>query len=525
MTEVNGVEPKSFLGDQHRPSGNGLAGAGHGGPDGAVVDCGGTVESMVNLDGATGAVAAPVTVSRPLWERRYAWAVAGNDLLAMGLALGVGMYAGLGESVETPHLAEWMALIIAVGFVSAMVACRAWEARVLGSGSEEYTRLMRGLLNSLVTLGMVGLAFRVDSVRGWVFLVIPLAGVLAFGGRFLLRKPLHRRRARGECQHRVLAIGAEEFVGDLLRRTKRNPHYGWQIAAACTPSGDGGFVHGVPVVGDFDSASSAALSGDYGVVAVAATGGWTPKRLHQFSWDLEGCGADLVVHPGLMEVSGPRLHVAPVDGLPLLRLTEPTFTGIPRLVKSAMDVVGAALLLLLLAPLLVVIYLLVRLDGGPGLFLQSRVGKDGQPFRMVKFRTMVPGAEHMRNELLNDNDGHGPLFKMKQDPRVTPVGGLLRRYSLDELPQFFNVLVGSMSLVGPRPPLRSEVDTYTRDAHRKLMVKPGLTGLWQISGRSHLSWEESVRLDLRYVENWNLALDVVILWKTLRAVISSDGAY
>jgi exopolysaccharide biosynthesis polyprenyl glycosylphosphotransferase len=253
--------------------------------------------------------------------------------------------------------------------------------------------------------------------------------------------------------------------------------------------------------------------------------GWTPRRLHELAWDLEGSGVDLVVHPGLMEVSGPRLHVSPVDGLPLLRLTEPTFTGIPRLVKAAMDILGAILLILVLAPLLVTIYLAVRVDGGPALFRQTRIGKDGQPFRMLKYRTMVVGAERLQASLNGRNEGHGPLFKIKNDPRVTAVGGWLRKYSLDELPQLFNVLLGSMSLVGPRPPLPSEVACYARDAQRKLLVKPGLTGLWQISGRSDLSWEESLRLDLRYVENWTLALDGLILWKTIKAVISGDGAY
>jgi lipopolysaccharide/colanic/teichoic acid biosynthesis glycosyltransferase len=167
----------------------------------------------------------------------------------------------------------------------------------------------------------------------------------------------------------------------------------------------------------------------------------------------------------------------------------------------------------------------VRVDGGPALFRQTRIGRDGQPFRMLKFRTMVVGAERLQESLSLRNEGHGPLFKIKNDPRVTTVGGWLRKYSLDELPQLFNVLLGSMSLVGPRPPLPTEVACYARDAQRKLLVKPGLTGLWQISGRSDLSWEESLRLDLRYVENWTLALDGLILWKTIKAVISGDGAY
>jgi exopolysaccharide biosynthesis polyprenyl glycosylphosphotransferase len=195
------------------------------------------------------------------------------------------------------------------------------------------------------------------------------------------------------------------------------------------------------------------------------------------------------------------------------------------MVKATVDRVGAAMLLLLIAPLLVVIAIAVKSDGGPVFFRQIRVGRDGKQFRMLKFRSMVPDAEKLRTRLTEHNEGAGPLFKIRNDPRVTKVGTLLRKYSLDELPQLFNVLSGSMSLVGPRPPLPEEVAVYGREAERKLRVRPGLTGLWQVSGRSNLSWEESVRLDLRYVENWSLALDALILWKTVGAIIRGEGAY
>jgi exopolysaccharide biosynthesis polyprenyl glycosylphosphotransferase len=443
----------------------------------------------------------------------------------MLVMLAAAVWIGISESAANPHLAWLMAAIIAPGYVCAMVATRAWEPRVLGCGSEEYSRLLKSVVSSAVVLALVGLAFNVHSVRPWVFAIIPGTGLLAAAGRYLLRRSLHRRRLRGECLHPVLAIGNTDSVADLIARTRRAPHHGWSIAAACTPTGAGGDIAGVPIVGDLDSVSSVVAAGHCGVVAVAPAQGWTPRRLHELAWDLEGSGVDLVVDPGLMEVSGPRLHVSPVDGLPLLRLTEPRFSGIPRLVKAAVDIFGAFLLLLLLMPVLAVIYVAVRLDGGPALFRQTRIGRDGQPFRMLKYRTMIVGAERLRESLNGRNEGHGLLFKIKDDPRVTIVGGWLRKYSLDELPQLFNVMLGSMSLVGPRPPLPNEVACYARDAQRKLLVKPGLTGLWQISGRSDLSWEESLRLDLRYVENWTLALDGLILWKTIKAVTSGAGAY
>jgi exopolysaccharide biosynthesis polyprenyl glycosylphosphotransferase len=217
--------------------------------------------------------------------------------------------------------------------------------------------------------------------------------------------------------------------------------------------------------------------------------------------------------------------MATVDGLPLLRLTHPTFTGASQFLKGALDRVGALLLLALITPMLLAVSLAVACDGGPVFFRQQRVGLGGRAFTMVKFRSMVVDAEARLAALADADEGAGLLFKIRHDPRVTPVGRFLRRYSLDELPQLFNVVAGSMSLVGPRPPLPAEVAGYGRDAHRRLLVKPGMTGLWQVSGRSDLSWEETVRLDLRYVENWTLALDAQILVRTVRAIVHGTGAY
>jgi exopolysaccharide biosynthesis polyprenyl glycosylphosphotransferase len=233
-----------------------------------------------------------------------------------------------------------------------------------------------------------------------------------------------------------------------------------------------------------------------------------------------------MVAPSLVEVAGPRLSIRPVTGLPLLQVEQPQFTGGRRIVKSTFDRLVALFCLCLLSPFMVAIALAIRItSSGPALFRQERIGRNGKPFMMIKFRSMVAGAEAMRDELLNQSDRDGLMFKMRSDPRITRIGSWLRRYSLDELPQLLNVLAGSMSLVGPRPPLPEEVERYGDDVRRRLLVLPGVTGLWQVSGRADLSWEESVRLDLRYVDNWTLATDLLILWKTARAVIGGDGAY
>ncbi len=466
-------------------------------------------------------------VARPRWEIGYAQAVALVDLAAMAVSLGLHRWWG---AYTIASLSVKLGLgLMALTAVTLGGLIRAWDPSVLGQGAEEFNRLLRALVTVAVVIGLVGLALKIPAVRPYVFGVIPVAFFLAAAGRLALRKVLHRRRRNGACMHEVLAVGTEDAVAKLIERTRRATHNGWTVTGACTPPGDGTDegrnILDVPVVGDLDSVAEVAGNGRYRVVSVAQTAGWTSQRLHHLAWDLEGTGAELVVDPGLMEIAGPRLHVAAVDGLPLLRLTEPAFTGMPRVIKAVSDRLVAGLLLLLTAPVMMALAIAVRSDGGPAFYRQSRVGQHGKPFSMIKFRSMVVNADQLRFELADSNQGSGPLFKLRQDPRLTRIGAFLRKYSLDELPQLFNVLSGSMSMVGPRPPLPEEVACYSRDAQRKLLVKPGLTGLWQISGRSDLSWEESIRLDLRYVENWSLALDIFIVWKTIGAVIRGTGAY
>jgi len=234
----------------------------------------------------------------------------------------------------------------------------------------------------------------------------------------------------------------------------------------------------------------------------------------------------LIVAPAVTDFAGPRIVVRPVDGLPLLHIDEPDLEGIRRALKHALDAALAWVALLGLSPLFLVIGVAIKLhDGGPIFFRQARVGRQGEPFRIWKFRTMVVGAEERLDDLREMNEHDGVLFKIRQDPRVTRVGAFLRKHSLDEMPQLFNVIGGSMSMVGPRPPLQQEVDLYGEEMRRRLLVKPGMTGLWQINGRSDLSWEESVRLDLYYVENWSPALDFMVLWKTLAVVLRGHGGY
>ena len=286
-------------------------------------------------------------------------------------------------------------------------------------------------------------------------------------------------------------------------------------------------IEDVPVLGDLTSIADAVRTAQATTVAIAARGEVSAQALRRLSWELEGSGVDMLVAPALTDVAGPRIHIRPVAGLPLLHVEEPELSGGRRLLKGAFDRAVACTTLLLILPMMVGLGLAVRLNtAGPVLFRQARCGRGGRPFTMYKYRSMRVGAEAQLQTLLSDNEhAEGLLFKIRRDPRVTAVGRWLRRYSLDELPQLLNVAKGDMSLVGPRPPLPSEVARYDGEVHRRLLVKPGLTGLWQVSGRSDLTWEESVRLDLEYVENWSLAMDFMILWKTAFAVMRADGAY
>lgn len=286
-------------------------------------------------------------------------------------------------------------------------------------------------------------------------------------------------------------------------------------------------VDAITVFGDESTVVGAVTATKSHAVAVTATERLDGRGIRDLSWELEKIDVDLLVAPGVVDVAGPRLQMRPVAGLPLIHLEKPQYHGAKRFQKRLFDLVFSGAAVVCLLPLMAVIAVAIRATGkGPTLYRQQRIGLNGKPFQMVKFRTMVDGADAMIEELVDQNESEGGvLFKIKDDPRVTPVGRFLRKFSLDELPQFFNVLNRDMSVVGPRPPLPTEVSSYDDYAKRRLLVRPGITGLWQVSGRSDLSWEDSVRLDLFYVENWSMITDFLIALKTAKVVFTRTGAY
>ncbi|QXG74970.1 sugar transferase [Modestobacter sp. L9-4] len=452
------------------------------------------------------------------------------------VAIEVGLAAAVAAVVLTTRAEDvqlaggllWASLSLVVAWPALLGVTGAYEGRAFGIGTDEFRRVSRAGLLLLAGLGFISYAAELDLSRALVVAAVPALALLTLVERYAARRVLHQQRVQGRGVKRVVVVGRGGAVLELVDRLQRTQHAGLQVVAACVTPDDRARVAraaDLPVAG-LDDVLEVAQRMQADTIAVTSASETAAQYLRTLSWQLEGTGLELLVAPGLVEVAGPRLHIRPFDGLPLLSVEQPRFTGWRRVVKGALDRSVALAALLVLSPVFAALALAVRLTSpGPVLYRQQRVGLGGRHFTMLKFRSMVDGAHTQVAGLSDGNDADGLLFKIKHDPRVTPLGRHMRRFSLDELPQLINVLRGTMSLVGPRPPLPAEVARYDSQVSRRLLVTPGLTGLWQISGRSDLPWEEAVRLDLRYVENWSLALDLQILWKTARAVVRASGAY
>ena len=413
-------------------------------------------------------------------------------------------------------------------WLGALVAHRCYDVRTFGAGPTEFRRIFAGSTRLFGVVAIVGFAFKLSLSRAFLGIAWALGLSLLLLGRYGARKWLHRKRATGGWSHRVLVVGDTDNIDQLAEVFARDYAFGYSIVGGCTAivTEDEMTAGGVPLLGALTGAVEAARNARCDTIAITASPGVTSATLRHLSWELEGTGISLVVAPALTDVAGPRISIHPVAGLPLLHVDEPQLGAVHRTVKRVLDIAVCTVALVLLAPVFAVIAIAVKLGSpGPVFFRQTRVGRDGREFTAYKFRSMHVDAERRLEELRGLDEGAGLLFKVRDDPRVTGVGRWLRRYSLDELPQMWNVMRGDMSLVGPRPPLPREVESYEYDVRRRLLVKPGITGLWQVSGRSDLSWEDSVRLDLYYVENWSPVLDLVILARTFVAVIRGRGAY
>lgn len=475
----------------------------------------------------------------PTWQQSYALRLVALDVVAVVSAVGLAQwlrFGGLAENMATYRHIDYtvVSLGIAVLWVTALSINRSRSPRVIGSGAEEYRRVWLATLSVFGGVAIVSMLFKLEVARGYLVIALP-AGLLFLAlGRWGARKAVIRaRKKNGSCITRVLVVGSPSAVRDLTKSLAREPGSEYQVVGACIPGPmhrtkvDVPGVGAVPSYGDESDVVDAVRTTGSHAVAVTATERLDGRGIRDLSWELEKLDIDLLVSPGVVDIAGPRLQMRPVAGLPLIHVEKPQYNGAKRFQKRFFDLVFSSTVLLMGLPILLAVAIAVKLTSrGPVFYRQERIGLDGKPFEMIKFRTMVDGADKMVDKLaaLNECDG-GVLFKIREDPRITSVGRFLRKYSIDELPQFVNVLKRDMSVVGPRPPLAREVQAYDEHAMKRLLVRPGITGLWQVSGRSDLSWEDSVRLDLFYVENWSMISDLLIAIKTVKAMLNHSGAY
>ena len=465
-------------------------------------------------------------------KRSYIQRVAIADVVVITVAVLLGYltrFQGDGPGTDVPYVAVGTGLVLLWWLV--LLWNRCYDDRALGYGADEYRRVVGGSLKLAGAVAIAAYLADIQVARGFLGISFVIGTGLLPVGRWVMRRALHRDRNRERgWSRRVLIVGDGSHVLELAHQLRREWYAGYRVVGACIPDAliapEPQHIDGVPVVGSFRNILEAAAAVSADTVAITGSTELTGRRLRRLGWQMEGTGIDLVLAPSLTDVAGPRIHTQPVAGLPLIHVESPEFRGARKWVKGVFDRTAAGVGLLVLSPLILLIAAAIKIDSpGPAFFRQKRVGLRGTEFDVLKFRSMVVDAESMVGTLAAHNESDGLLFKMRSDPRITRVGTFLRRWSLDEVPQLINVVKGEMSLVGPRPPLPSEVAWYDQDVARRLLVKPGMTGLWQVSGRSDLSWEESIRLDLYYVENWSLAADVTILWKTVGAVVGSRGAY
>ena len=463
--------------------------------------------------------------------RRWIATIATCDAAAAAVAASAVLVARGGFTADHQFavaVAPLVAAFVPV-WLAALAVAGGYDARHIVAGFEQYRSVVRSGVWVLASVALLSLESHADLSRAFVLGSVPTATLLTVTGRYGVRKALQRRLRGNRALHRVLAVGEARDVWQLVAHMARASYAGFRVVGAVTPLDvtPPPLPPSVSWVGaDADDVLTAARRVNADTIAVLGTHVLPQGQLRRLSWDLEGTDIDLVMAPAITDVAGPRISTHPVAGLPLLCVNRPRFAGPCRGIKEALDRSLSALGLLLLSPALIVIALVIKLSSsGPVFFVQERVGLNGRRFPLLKFRSMREGAHDERRELECANEHDGPLFKIRRDPRVTSLGAFLRRWSLDELPQLWNVLRGDMSLVGPRPPLPGEVERYGTDVRRRLLVKPGITGLWQVSGRAELSWDESVRLDLYYIDNWSVGYDLALLGKTVACVLRGQGAY
>lgn len=479
----------------------------------------------------------PIRRTNPTWERAFQRRLVASDavLLALALVSTQAVWIGIDRGtrivssmlpIAVPYTAASLSL-----FVLWMVSLKIFgtmSPRVIGSGFAEYSRIAGASFRLFGLVAIVALLLQFLPARGYLVTAFPAGVVLLIASRWCWRQWLRKQRRTGRYLIRVLLVGAPSSVEHLHQEFARRSYLGFEIVGACLPKRTPKSGLDLPVerLGSFEEVGAVARRERVHAVALAGSEELPPEAVRRIGWRLESTGVDLMVAPAITEVAGTRIHTRPVGGLPLMYVDSPSYEGGKRIAKAVLDFGLAWLAVLVTAPLMVATAIGVKLTSpGPVLFRQQRIGLNGKAFDVFKFRSMRIGADaELAGLLKRQGTADKPLFKVENDPRITRFGQFIRKYSLDELPQFFNVIKGDMSIVGPRPQRAEEVALYDNAAGRRLLVKPGITGLWQVSGRSDLSWEDAVRLDLYYAENWSLLDDFVILLWTVKTVLLSRGA-
>ena len=476
-------------------------------------------------------------LGRSNWERRYSVNLRITDTFVVCGAVLVAQYVRFGSTPAADsllrHYETAYSAVLAVIWLSALAGFRTRSPKYIGAGIEEYRRVFAASFWTFGAVAIAELLMKLEVSRGYLSVALPVGIVGLVLSRWRWRDYVVRQRLAGRYRTAVLAIGEGNAVANLATELTGDPNNGYEVVGVGIPGygaprGEHLAINGrqIPIVGGEGHVLQAVRSCGADTVAIAGTEHFGVKGIRRLIWELEPMDVELVVSPGVMDVARSRLVMRPIAGLPLLYIDKPQYQGAKRIQKRAFDFCFALAALTVSSPVLLVTALAIKVSSrGPVFYSSERIGIEGKSFSMLKFRTMMVDADNKLESLLAANESDGLLFKMRNDPRITPMGGFLRRFSIDELPQFINVLRQEMSVVGPRPPLRREVEMYDDDVQRRLLVKPGVTGLWQVSGRSDLPWDKSVRLDLSYVDNWSMVGDILIIAKTLRAVCRRTGAY
>ena len=466
------------------------------------------------------------------WPRRYAERLFISDVVIVTMiCLVYGFILNAGRNVVSlwpagPNVNYLVAMLaIAALWLLCLDAFDTRDEHNVGQGVMEYRRIVNASLVAFAILIIIAFFLRSEMSRVMFFTLMPAGVLLLLFSRWLWRQWLRRRQKHHKYVHRTIILGERDKVAHIARTIARTPGTGYDLIGALTDVGSvSQKLGGIPVLGAYGQAPEVIDRLQIDTVIVAGADDLDPRSMRALGWQLADRDVQLVVAPALTDVAGPRVHARPLAGLPLIHVAFPRLEGARRVGKRTFDIIGSSLLILMLSPVFIGVAIAVLTTSrGPLLYQQERIGRRGKPFGMLKFRSMIPDADDQLASLLDaQGTSEQPLFKVTNDPRITPVGRVLRKYSLDELPQLFNVLLGQMSLVGPRPQRPAEVALYDDEAHRRLRVKPGMSGLWQVNGRSALSWEDALRFDLYYIENWSFTQDIIILFRTVKAVVAPN---